>query len=49
MGILCLNTDRPGEAIDPLQAYLAISPESAKAREIQALLDVARRRVAQSN
>ena len=49
LGILCLNVDRPGEVIDPLQAYLAASPQSAKAGEIQALLDVARRRMAQSN
>jgi regulator of sirC expression with transglutaminase-like and TPR domain len=49
MGVLCLNADRPGEAIDPLQAYLATAPDSAKAQEIRALLEVARRRVAQSN
>jgi regulator of sirC expression with transglutaminase-like and TPR domain len=49
MGVLCLNADRPGKAIDPLQAYLATSPNSAKAQEIRALLEVARHRVAQSN
>jgi regulator of sirC expression with transglutaminase-like and TPR domain len=49
LGVLCLNADRPGEAIDPLQTYLATSTESAKSQEIQALLDAARRRVARTN
>ena len=26
LGVLCLHADRPGDAIDPLQAYLAASP-----------------------
>ncbi len=49
LGVLCLNADRPGEAIDPLQSYLATSTEIAKSQEIQALLDAARRRVARTN
>jgi regulator of sirC expression with transglutaminase-like and TPR domain len=50
LGVLCLNADRPGAAIDPLQAYLAeSSAESPRSREIQALLEDARRRVAHSN
>ncbi len=49
LGVLCLNADRPGEAIDPLQTYLATSAESAKSSEIQALLDAARRQVARTN
>ncbi len=49
LGILCLNADRPGEALDPLETYLASSTEAAASEEIQALFEVARRRVAQSN
>jgi regulator of sirC expression with transglutaminase-like and TPR domain len=49
MGILCLNADRPGEALDPLESYLASSTEAVASKEIQALYEVARRRVAQSN
>jgi hypothetical protein len=30
MGILCLNADRPGEALDLLQAYLASTTDSAE-------------------
>ncbi len=49
MGILCLNADRPGEALDPLRAYLAGATDAHESKEIQALFEVARRRVAQSN
>jgi regulator of sirC expression with transglutaminase-like and TPR domain len=49
LGILCLNADRPGEALDPLEVYLSRAPDSAESKEIQALFEVARRRVAQSN
>ena len=49
LGVLCLNADRPGEAIDPLQDYLATSTESDKSQEIQALLEAARRQVARTN
>jgi regulator of sirC expression with transglutaminase-like and TPR domain len=49
LGVLCIKADRLGEAIDPLQAYLDSSPPAARAREITALLKIARRRVAESN
>jgi regulator of sirC expression with transglutaminase-like and TPR domain len=49
LGVLCLRAERPGEAIDPLQAYLAGSPPGARAPEIAALLDTARRRLAEWN
>jgi regulator of sirC expression with transglutaminase-like and TPR domain len=49
LGVLCVQADRPGEAFDPLQAYLQTSPPVAKAQEIRALLEVVRRRLAQSN
>ena len=49
LGILSLKADRPGEAIDPIQIYLASSPDAAESKEILAIFDVARRRVAQSN
>ena len=42
MGILCLNADRPGEAIDPLRKYLAGAADADEAEEIRALLEVAR-------
>jgi len=48
-GVLCLRAERPGEAVDPLQTYLAGSPPGARASEIAALLDAARRRLAEWN
>ncbi len=38
--------DHPGEAIDPLQAYLAALPDAADAEPVTALLNAARRQVA---
>ena len=39
LGVLCLNADRPGEALDPLQTYLdELGRSAAEAEEIQALL-----------
>ena len=35
LGVLCLQADRPGEAVDPLRAYLAGSTEAAEAPEIR--------------
>jgi regulator of sirC expression with transglutaminase-like and TPR domain len=49
LGVLCIRADHPGEAIDPLQAYLVTDPPPAEAEEIRALLEVARHRVAESN
>jgi regulator of sirC expression with transglutaminase-like and TPR domain len=49
LGVLCIQADRPGEALDPLEAYLMASPASPRAQEIHSLLDHARRRVAESN
>ena len=34
LGILCVQADRLGEAIEPLQAYVDLSPESDDAGEI---------------
>jgi regulator of sirC expression with transglutaminase-like and TPR domain len=49
LGVLCLRAERPGEAVDPLQDYLAASPSDARAPEIATLLDAARRRLAEWN
>jgi regulator of sirC expression with transglutaminase-like and TPR domain len=49
LGVLCLRAERPGEAVDPLRAYLESSPTDALAPEISALLDAARRRLAEWN
>ncbi|OJW26686.1 MAG: hypothetical protein BGO49_00415 [Planctomycetales bacterium 71-10] len=49
LGMLCLQLDRPGEAIDPLAAYLKSRPEAADAEAVQALLSGARSMVAQWN
>jgi regulator of sirC expression with transglutaminase-like and TPR domain len=49
LGVVCLKADRPGEAVDPLQAFLAAAPSDARAPEIAALLDTARRRLAEWN
>ena len=49
LAMLCLQADRPGEAIDPLQAYLDTAPPDAQAQQIRALLEVVRRRLAQWN
>ena len=49
LGLLYAQSDRLGEAIDPLQAYLDTSPQAADVQEIRALLDSARRQVARWN
>ena len=49
LGVLCLQAERPGEAVGPLQAYLDSSPADALASEISALLATARRRLAEWN
>ena len=49
LGVLCIQADRPGEAIDPLQAYLDTAPPDDRAQEVRALLEVTRHRVAQWN
>ncbi len=49
LGVLCLRAERPGEAVDPLRAYLAASPSDARAPEIATLLATAQRRLAEWN
>jgi regulator of sirC expression with transglutaminase-like and TPR domain len=49
LGVLCLRAERPGEAVDPLRSFLAAAPTDARAPEISALLDAARRRLAEWN
>jgi len=49
LAILCAQSDRPGEAIDPLEAYLGTGPPVEEARELRALLESIRRRLARWN
>ena len=49
LGMICLQVDRPGEAIDPLQAYLEALPEAEDAQPVASLLNTARRLVARWN
>ena len=49
LGMICLQLDHSGEAIDPLQAYLAALPDAADAEPVTALLNAARRQVARWN
>jgi regulator of sirC expression with transglutaminase-like and TPR domain len=49
LGVLCIQADRPGEAIDPLQDYLESAPSGDKTDEVRALLEVARRGIARWN
>lgn len=49
LGMLCLQLDRHGEAIDPLAAYLKARPEADDAPTTRQLLDAARSIVAQWN
>jgi regulator of sirC expression with transglutaminase-like and TPR domain len=49
LGMLCLQLDRPGEAIDPLAAYLKSRPKADDSETVQALLAGARAMVAQWN
>lgn len=49
LGVLCLRAERPGEAVDPLQAYLSAVPDDPRSNEIATLLIAARRRLAEWN
>ena len=49
LGMICLQIDRPGEAIDPLQAYLAASPHADDVDIVGDLLTTAHRIVARWN
>jgi len=49
LGMLCLQLDRPAEAIAPLQSLLDARPEPEDADAIRALLRAARREVASWN
>ena len=47
--MICLHSDRPGEAIDPLQRYLDAQADAEDAENVTNLLNAARRLVAQWN
>jgi regulator of sirC expression with transglutaminase-like and TPR domain len=49
LAMLCLQVDRPDEAIVPLQTYLDACPDTPEADELHALLRAARRNVAERN
>jgi regulator of sirC expression with transglutaminase-like and TPR domain len=49
LGMICIQVDRPGEAIDPLQAYLDALPGADDAKTVTSLLQAARRQIAQWN
>ena len=49
LGMICLQVDRPAEALEPLQAYLNARPEAEDVPALRALLSAARRDVAQWN
>ncbi len=49
LGMICLHSDRPGEAIDPLQRYLDAQADAEDAENVTNLLNAARRLVAQWN
>ena len=49
LGVLCVQADRLGEAIEPLQAYLNGSAEAEDAGEIRDLLGAIRREVSRWN
>ncbi|WP_165249003.1 SirB1 family protein [Paludisphaera soli] len=49
LGMLCLRLDEPGQAIDPLTAYLKARPKPEDAEEVGALLSGARSAVARWN
>jgi regulator of sirC expression with transglutaminase-like and TPR domain len=48
-GMISLQVDRPGEALDPLQRYVDTSPDAPDAEVIRRLLKSARREVAFRN
>ena len=49
LGLLCAQTNRLGEALDPLQAYLDTAPMADDATEIAALVEAIRRQMARWN
>lgn len=49
LGMICLQIDRPGEAIDPLKAYLAAAPQADDANAVADLLNSAERLIARWN
>jgi regulator of sirC expression with transglutaminase-like and TPR domain len=49
LGVLCVQADQLGEAIEPFQAYLELSPTASDAPEIEELLVALRREVARWN
>jgi regulator of sirC expression with transglutaminase-like and TPR domain len=49
LGMICLRLDLPGEAIDPLEAYLRAAPTALDACDIADLLKNARRLIARWN
>jgi regulator of sirC expression with transglutaminase-like and TPR domain len=49
LGMICLRLDRPGEAIDPLEAYLRAAPTAEDAGSVAELLRNARRLIARWN
>ncbi|QEH36848.1 hypothetical protein OJF2_54330 [Aquisphaera giovannonii] len=49
LGMICVQVDRPGEAIDPLRAYLEAHPAADDSRTVAALLGAARRTIAEWN
>jgi regulator of sirC expression with transglutaminase-like and TPR domain len=49
LGMICLQVERPGEAIDPLEAYLKAQPKADDAQSVTDLLNTAHRMVARWN
>jgi regulator of sirC expression with transglutaminase-like and TPR domain len=49
LGMICLQVDRPGQSIDPFQAYLEAAPDAEDAESVRDLLKTARRMVAELN
>jgi regulator of sirC expression with transglutaminase-like and TPR domain len=49
LGMLCLQVDRPGDAVEPLELYLRARPGAEDAEAVASLLRAARREVARWN
>lgn len=49
LGVICLQAERPGDAVAPLRSYLETTPDGDLATEISALLTAARRQLAEWN
>jgi regulator of sirC expression with transglutaminase-like and TPR domain len=49
LGMICLQVDRPGEAIDPLEAYLHAVPDAEDTRSVADLAKKARQLIARWN